>query len=289
MENKIYEPIEITPVEFRNGIYFKRDDLFKIGKSCGGKVRSCWYLAQKTKGLVTAGSRSSPQVNIVAEIANRLNIPAIVFTPEGELMPEVKLAVVHGATVYQVEAGYNLVIINRSRIAARKYGYKEIPFGMETIEAINQTRKQLKHIPNQIKRIVMPVGSGMSLAGVLWGLIDLKINIPVIGIVVGADPKERLDKYAPRNWRKRVQLIKSDSPYHEYYKKEEFTYFNDILLDPIYEAKCIPYIQKGDLFWIVGQRASMGIPTDYINERFNEVRDKRVFRLSKKDRKKRNW
>jgi 1-aminocyclopropane-1-carboxylate deaminase/D-cysteine desulfhydrase-like pyridoxal-dependent ACC family enzyme len=283
-------PQDFTPVEYRGGVFFKREDMFKIGKSCGGKVRSCWYLAKNSKGLVTAGSRWSPQVNIVAEIASTLNIPAIVFTPEGELMPEVKLAIIHGAIVYQVEAGYNTVLINRVKSASIKYGFKEIPFGMQTLEAITQTRKQVANIDfSRVKRIVIPVGSGMSLAGVMWGLYDLKINVPILGVVVGADPKDRLNTYAPRDWRKRVKLVKSDISYHEYYNKNEFNYYNGVLLDPIYESKCIPYIEKNDLLWVVGQRASMGIPTDYINERFNEVKDKRVFRSSKKDKKKKNW
>lgn len=283
-------PSDLTPVEYRDGVYFKREDLFRIGKSCGGKVRSCWQLSQNARGLVTAGSRSSPQVNIVAEIAHQLNVPAIVFTPEGELMPEVKLAVIHGAKVYQVEAGYNLVIINRSRIMARNKKYTEIPFGMETKEAVYQTMKQLNNIPfDKIKRLVMPVGSGMSLSGVLWGLHRLGINMPILGIVVGADPKDRLDKYAPRNWRNKVKLIKSNIPYHEYYCGIEESYLSGILLDPIYEAKCIPFIEKGDLFWIVGQRASLGIPDKYINDRFDEIKKNSVFRLSLKDRKKRNW
>jgi len=27
-----------------------------------------------------------------------------------------------------------------------------------------------------------------------------------------------------------------------------------LALDPYYEAKCVPYLRPGDLFWVVGRR-----------------------------------
>lgn len=56
---------DLTPIEEHGGFLVKRDDLFRVAGVRGGKVRSCWHLAQGAEGLVTAGSRSSPQVNIV--------------------------------------------------------------------------------------------------------------------------------------------------------------------------------------------------------------------------------
>ena len=78
----------LTPIETHGGHLVKRDDLFSIGGVNGGKVRTCWHLAQGAKGLVTAGSRQSPQVNIVAHIAKKLNIPSRVHMPRGKLSPE---------------------------------------------------------------------------------------------------------------------------------------------------------------------------------------------------------
>ena len=52
-------------------------------------------------------------------------------------------------------------------------------------------------MPREIKRLVIPVGSGMSLAGVLWGMKDCGLSVPVLGVRVGADPRKQLAKYAP--------------------------------------------------------------------------------------------
>lgn len=242
----------LTPIEQRGNYYFKRDDLFCVNGVCGGKVRTCWTLAQgETQGLITAGSRQSPQVNIVAHIAQHLGIKARVHTPTGKLSPEVLNAQEIGAEVIQHKYGYNSVIIKRAKDDAQSSGWREIPFGMECIEAVNATAEQVVNIPKDTKRIIMPVGSGMSLSGVLTGLKKFNLNIPVLGVQVGAEPTKRLDKYAPENWRDMVTIVKSDLDYHKHAKVKEI---EGISLDPIYEAKCLPFLEEGDLFWIVGIR-----------------------------------
>lgn len=254
----VTDPDALTPVEWYGDIAVKRDDLFTFGGVCGGKVRSCLALAEGAEGLVTSGSRYSPQVNIVAHVAAERGIPCHVHTPQGELSPEVKSAQQQGAEVIQHQAGYNNVIIARSRKDAVSTGWTEIPFGMECQEAITQTRQQVANIPQGIERIVIPVGSGMSLAGVLWGLKDQGMTIPVIGVVVGAEPTERLNAYAPPDWESMVELVPSGSEYHE---DAPDTFWNGIALDPHYEAKCVQFIEPGDLFWIVGIRETARKPS----------------------------
>lgn len=244
--------IKTTPIEKVNNVFLKRDDYFQVAGVGGGKARTCWFLAQGAKGLVTAGSRSSPQVNIVAHIARYLNIPCHIHTPTGKLFPEVQDAVNCGAQLFQHKAGYNNVIIARAREDAKKSNFTNIPFGMECQEAIRQTKSQVDNIPSETKRIIIPVGSGMSLAGLLWGLKEKKINIPVLGVKVGADPEKRLNNYAPLMvWKKMVTLVKSGYDYHQEYSNP---HLDGIKLDPIYEAKCLDFMKKGDLFWIVGIR-----------------------------------
>lgn len=244
---------ELTPVEKKGDYYLKRDDLFNVAGIQGGKVRTCYYLAQGAPGLVTAGSRSSPQVNIVAQIAKHLNIPCRVHIPWAttEDPEEIRAAKAAGAEVEQHRPGYNNVIIKRAADDAKENGWVNIPFGMECQEAVNGTANQTKNIPKDIKRIVVPVGSGMSLAGILHGLQDQGLKVPVLGVKVGADPEKRLETYAPTNWRQMVKLVKSKHPYDYRVTDNEF---QGVPLDPIYEAKCIPYLRPGDLLWIVGHR-----------------------------------
>lgn len=244
----------LTPVEIINGVYCKRDDLFVCNGVAGGKVRTCLALAHGAAGLVTAGSRSSPQVNIVAHIAQHLGIPARAHTPCGQLLPELVDAQAHGCEIIQETPGHNSVIIARAREDAKARGWVEIPFGMECYEAVRQTRGQVRNVPRDVRRVIMPVGSGMSLAGVLWGLQDAGLShVPVVGTVVGASPVKRLEQYAPSAWRQRVSLQPAGMDYHD----AKPGAIGHLMLDPFYEAKAALTIwQPGDLFWVVGIRAT---------------------------------
>lgn len=247
----VTDPHALTPIISVGDVWMKRDDFFAVGTARGGKVRSCLALSEGATGLVTAGSRASPQVNIVAQVAKYLGVPAAAHLPTGELSPCVK-ETEKDIELVQHKAGYNNVIIKRARDDAEARGWREVPFGMETTVAIGCTRHQVANIPAEVQRIVIPVGSGMSLAGVLWGLKDAGLSIPVLGVSVGADPTDRLDEYAPPDWREMVELVKSPLDYHDYATE---TIFRGVQLDPIYESKVIPFIQAGDLVWVVGIRS----------------------------------
>ena len=241
----------LTPIERHGDIWLKRDDLFSKAGVNGGKVRSCWHLAQQAKGLVTAGSRSSPQINIVAHVAKELGIPARAHAPTGHLGPELQSAQAAGCEIIQHRPGYNTVIVKRAHDDAEELGWTNIPFGMECQEAVQQTESQVKELPPGVKRIVVPVGSGMSLAGVLQGVMGA---IPVVGICVGAVPDRRLDRFAPLGWWMDCQLFYSPYKYEDPVKES----INGIVLDPIYEAKCKEFLKPDDLFWIVGKREYAG-------------------------------
>lgn len=243
----------LTPVDWveDEGVWLKRDDAFAFAGTRGGKVRTCRVLAEGAPGLVTAGSRQSPQANIVAQIARRLGVPCRVHTPQGELSPELLAAKAAGAEIVQHPAGYNTVIVARAREDAAARGWTEIPFGMECEEAIRQTSTQTANIPADAARLVVPCGSGMSLAGILHGLVRYGRSIPVVAVVVGADPEKRLDKWAPKGWREMVKLVPSGLDYHT---PAPTTEVGGVELDPIYEAKCLPFLDPGDCLWIVGRR-----------------------------------
>lgn len=257
-------PFDATPIERldipEGSILLKRDDYCHVGGVWGGKVRTCAALAEGAPGLVTAGSRSSPQVNIVAHIAAALKIPCRVHIPAAStpLPAELQLAETVGAEIVQHQAGRNSVIISRARKDAADRNWKEIPFGMECQEAVDQTARQVATLlpfEKEIKRIVVAVGSGMSAAGIMRGLQNHGLDIPVIGIRVGADPSDRLTEYAPASKMGRLTLITSGTDYHDPAPKDQ-CFWNGLALDPYYEAKCVPHLKPGDLFWIVGIRQS---------------------------------
>ena len=245
---------ELTPIVKINQLWVKRDDLFTMAGVCGGKARTCWGLAQRARGLVTAGSRTSPQINIVSHIAQHLGIPCRAHCPTGELSPELVNAQKQGAEIIQHSAGYNTVIKARANGDAVAHKWTYIPFGMECQQAVADTSCQVKDLPDKIKRVVMVVGTGIQLCGVWWGLWNAHKNIPVVGIRVGADPTKTIAHFigdglrAPTN----IEIIDCKIPYHVATPHV----WNGIDLDPIYEAKVIPFLRDGDLFWIVGRRVT---------------------------------
>lgn len=237
----------------------KRDDLFEVAGVRGGKARTCSVLARGARGLVTASSRMSPQLNIVARIAQAEGIPARAHTPTGPNTPEMEAALEAGLEVVRHPAGHNSVIVARAREDAQARGWTLIPFGMECREAVEATRAQVRNLPSGPSRIVMPVGSGMSLAGVLWGLVDSGCAAQVLGVVVGADPTRRLEKWGPPRilWPRGSALVRSALDYHE---EAPVTDCEGVELDPVYEAKCLPFLRPGDLLWIVGVRQRVRQP-----------------------------
>jgi 1-aminocyclopropane-1-carboxylate deaminase/D-cysteine desulfhydrase-like pyridoxal-dependent ACC family enzyme len=248
----------MTPWEELAGHQVKRDDLYQVAGSRGGKVRTCLALASQpgVLGLVTAGSRQSPQGNIVASIAQMLGLPCQVHVPaaKGPLTPELSAASARGAEICQHRPGHNSVIVSRARRAAAELGWAEIPFGMECEEAVRQTSRQVANMPWGVERLVVPVGSGMSLAGILSGLEDLEQAPPVLGVVVGASPVRRLDRYAPAWWRLQAELVPAGLDYHAH---APTTSLGGVELDPVYEAKCLPFLQPGDGLWVVGRRENL--------------------------------
>lgn len=254
------DPEALTPWRRHEGIWVKRDDLFVFAGVPGGKVRTCLALARAAHAggcrlLVTAGSRASPQVNIVAHEGRALGMSVRCHTPAGTLAPEVLAAQAAGAEIIQHKAGYNSVIIARAKEDARARGGAEIPFGMECQEAIRQTAKQVAQWPRGVRRLVAPVGSGMSLAGILHGLLRAGMwgRVRVLGVVVGADPSRRLDAYAPLGWAQYVDLEPAGIDYHA---RAPATRLGKLELDAHYEAKCLPFLRPHDALWVVGIRAT---------------------------------
>jgi 1-aminocyclopropane-1-carboxylate deaminase/D-cysteine desulfhydrase-like pyridoxal-dependent ACC family enzyme len=242
----------LTPVERHGDIWLKRDDLYlSPGGAIGGKARSCAALAAAGtgRGLVTAGAKSSPQVSIVARVGAALGLPVRVHTPAGVPGPEIVDAVAAGAVRVIQSPGYSNVVAARARADAERLGWTLIPYGMDTPTAVVETAAQTANIPADARRVVIPVGSGMSMAGVIAGLRERGRTLEVVGVVVGADPRRRLGRYVPV-WPPWASLVAAGVEYDV----RVTAAVGGVVLDPVYEAKVVPFLQPGDLLWIVGRR-----------------------------------
>lgn len=247
----------LTPVEQHGEVWLKRDDLFRVAGVSGGKARTCWRLAQGASGLVTAGSRSSPQANIVAQVGRELGVPVRVHMPAGEATPEQAAAIEAGAAVVPHRPGHNSVIVARAREDAAARGWTEIPFGMECEAAVQATSEQVANLPAEAVRVVVPVGSGMTLAGITQGMAERDQWLPILGVVVGADPERRLARWAADGWRDHVTLVPSGSDYHQ---PADVLEYDGVALDAHYEAKAAAFLEPGDVLWCVGIRMTQALP-----------------------------
>lgn len=255
---------ELTPVEYveSEGIWLKRDDKFEICGVRGGKSRSAYQVIQQLLDegrttIVTAGSRQSPQCEIVSYICESLGVDCKVFMPTGENTSVIDHIEQNSKTeIIRVKPGYNNVIIARSREYAEDRGYGYVPFGMECAENVEVTSKQVENLPFEDMRetggrIVMPVGSGMSFSSVVTGLNAIGVyDIPLLGVQVGKNPNKILKQYADGLDLMYHEFVTSPISYHTAVE----AYVGDVQLDPIYEAKCWAFLRKGDCLWIVGKR-----------------------------------
>lgn len=250
---------ELTPVQYveEEGIWLKRDDLFEVCGVRGGKSRSAYQviiqlLEKGYKTIVTAGSRQSPQCEIVSFICEELGVDCKLFMPFGGDTSVITHIKENSHTeIIRVRPGYNNIIIARAREYAQNRNCGYVPFGMECMENVEVTSKQVQNLPvNKIKRLVIPVGSGMSFSSVVTGLIEFGIDLPLLGVRVGKDPSKILETYAEGLQFLDYEIVTSSVDYHDSVE----AYVGDVQLDPIYEAKCREYLQEGDCLWIVGKR-----------------------------------
>lgn len=248
----------ITPVEEHGGILVKREDAWSRAGASGAKARALFTAAAGSSGILTAGVRTSPQLERAALAARALGIPARLHTGSGADTAETKLAAAAGAELVRHHPARLSVVRARFRKDAERLsgnGWACVPFGMEHPVYLGQVREQAASLPRTgFDRLVVPVGSGMTLAAILRGLEASGRRMDVLGVRVGADPSVILDRYAPC-WRHRVTPVTGAGGF----RPAVATRLGDLPLDPYYEAKTLPYLRPGDLLWAVGTRTSAAV------------------------------
>ena len=252
----------ITPIEQVNNIWVKRNDLYIIGKCNGGKAASAYELIldAKKRGydtVVTTGSRFSPQCEIVSNLCEMENLKCHLFMPNGKATSVMeRIQGNPNSSLEYSKVGYQSVLNSYAKRYAKENNYYLIPFGMQCSKNVKLIAKQCENIPKCIKRIIVPVGSGMTYCGILQGLVDFdRYDIELVGVITGGRPERIIKTFAP----KFVKLPKHSlltfepelNPASRYNTRVDAK-IGDIELDKIYEAKCFNFIQDGDLFWIVG-------------------------------------
>lgn len=263
----------ITPVEERDGRWYKREDLYRHPTGVNGaKYRQCGWLVQKAaergaKHLITGASVISPQHAMTAVEAQKwgLTLTNVVGGTKEETLnnhPSIKIARSLGSNIDIIPVGYNPALQRRVKDLAKEPDTEIIHYGISIAPDASPEDKaefhmvgapQVQNLPDNLDTLILPFGSGNSSASVLTGL-HVYNKIPNRILLVGIGPSRW-------NWLQERLLdvadglgMKFDSlpiDYHDLHKSKEVSYTHGvpyksdgITLHPHYEGKIANWLNK---------------------------------------------
>ena len=266
----------LTPVERRDGLWMKRDDLYEPfgpGEVNGGKMRQCMMLVDSVKehttGLISCCSIHSPQAPITAATALAHGMECRILyggTSREKLMesPMPRLCMKYGATVIlSTRSGRHNVLYAKARELKRpgdfivQYG---INLSGHSDVLLGAVAAQVENIPDELENLVMTCGSGITASGVMIGLHRYGKKVENVRLVATA-PDRRESIHATL----REHGADRDFHYHDLFHTKGFAYekpatavWDGVRLHPNYEAKTMQWFVKSGLdpantlFWVVG-------------------------------------
>ncbi len=276
----------LTPVDFREGLYWKRDDLYKPFGDYhvnGGKVRQALQLFetkiddiknQHNNGVITAASVHSPQSANIGKVAEKYGVACIAAVggtkPENlDILPMMRLTKYYGSEI-RIVAGHGMtaVIHARMRDIAEETGYLSIEMGelMETNpkEIFETTAEQVENIPDELDNLIIPTGVAIQTTGILIGLKRYNKKVKrIVCVCVGPTREKKVAGYFKDVYEDSVEnydpleMIAHKSPYSKSFNFEiEGEYMDDIYEGKAYDwlLKNIDYKNEKTMMWLVGKR-----------------------------------
>lgn len=269
--------MDFTPVELVDNIWFKREDKYApYGDDfiSGGKIRQCRDLVERNldyihefcdSTIATAASIHSPQSPIVARVAKEFDLHCIIgfgnTTIEGALK-NIPMQWCHelGAelVVLSESQGFNNVLYANLKKLEKERPFFPILFGYaaqthrESI--VGRIAEQVQNIPPEVSCVYVPVGSGVTLAGVLEGKRKYDSSFSVVGLQpFGYDRTKSVSTICEgMTWEYDYEFRKGKYPYAKLHSRS----IMDIELDMIYESKSFDMVEwkkdGSELFWIIG-------------------------------------
>jgi len=275
----ITDPNELTPVELRNGRYYKREDLHRNEKYGvnGAKFRACRHLfsraiAEGATSVVSASSVLSPQAAMAGVLAEEFGMDCtlVLGATKETTAPKhisVKIAMDAGATLnLDSKVAYNPVIQKAGNRLSEELGAWQLPYGITTpgnappaeVEAFLEVGGvQVVNLPKEVETLVIPFGSGNTAAGVLYGLSQF---LPTNGlkrvVLVGVGPdrlawvKSRLDYVGVNMDALPFEIV--HMPLHGWYadyadRMPETA--DEIVMHPTYEGKVVRFLNESKFPW----------------------------------------
>ena len=285
---------ELTPVDSLAGIWFKRDDLFApfgVGSVNGGKLRQGAFLLAQAKEegfnrVITGCSLISPQGPMIAAAAKHFGMDCIVLyggTKEENLaknhMP--RLVKHFGAEIEIAKSGRANVLLHYARQIATKKDFI-VQYGMNSkdpkhLEAFyDTTANQVQNLPDNLDNLFITCGSGITSAGVLYGLVKHGKQVNQVWLL-GTAPNRKnkvIDRLATlamntgvKCWNIHFNYIDLYADGMTYEKRVEGVQYAGIKMHPTYEAKSFQWLLKNqenigvkgknNCFWIVGSEPTL--------------------------------
>lgn len=285
------DPAALTPVEVRDGLWYKREDRFRFDNGVNGsKLRACWHLTTQAvldgaTTVVSAASVLSPQSAMGATVAAKMGLDSVTIvggtTPDKAVAhTSIRLAHDEGSQITSIKVGYNPALQSAARrMVEENDGYWRLPYGITTppeteLEDIRSFVEvgaaQTANLPDGIERMVLPFGSGNTAAGVLYGLARVRRPASLHTVYLMTIGPDRYDWLLERL--ASLGVSEDDLPnIVQLHLHPQFATYGDrmpetldgIVLHPTYEGKVARYLNQEmpdwwaardgkTLFWIVG-------------------------------------
>ena len=287
----------LTPVDFREGLYWKRDDLYKPFGDYhvnGGKVRQALQLFEtkiddiKNKhnnGVITAASVHSPQSANIGKVAQKYGVACIAAVggtkvEKLDILPMMRLTRYYGTEI-RIVAGHGMtnVIHARMRDIAEETGYLPIEMGelMETNpkEIFETTAEQVENISDELDNLIIPTGVAIQTTGILIGLKRYNKKVKrIVCVCVGPTREKKIDGYFKDVYEDDIknyhpfEMVAHKAPYSKSFNFEiEGEYMDDIYEGKAYDwlLKNIDYQNEKTMMWLVGKRPRLE-DIDYMME-----------------------
>ncbi len=276
----------LTSVDFREGMYWKRDDLYKPFGDYhvnGGKVRQAIQLfetkiddikSKHNNGVITAASVHSPQSANIAKVAQKYNVKCISAVggtkPENlDKLPMMRLTKYYGSEI-RIVAGHGMtpVIHARMRDIGEETGYLPIEMGelMQTNpkQIFEATAEQVQNIPDELDNLIIPTGVAIQTSGILIGLKRYNKKVKrIVCVCVGPTREKKIAGYFKDVYEDKVEnyqsfeMVAHKAPYSKSFNFEiEGEYIDDIYEGKAYDwlLKNIDYQNEKTMMWLVGKR-----------------------------------
>jgi 1-aminocyclopropane-1-carboxylate deaminase/D-cysteine desulfhydrase-like pyridoxal-dependent ACC family enzyme len=278
----------VTPVQFDQGLYWKRDDHFQpFGPHHvnGGKVRQAILVFRSRleelrnpecfkNGVVTAASVYSPQSANIAKVAQHYGVKCISTvggtTEEGLRKHSMMRLTRHYGSEIRIVAGHGMTAVIHARMhdIAKSLDYLPIEMGElmeENPTAIfESTARQVENLPDNLDNLIVPTGVAIQLTGILRGIRQYEKKVKrIVCVCVGPTREKQLKHYLSDIYKEEVaryhtvEMYAHKAPYSKGYDVQVCGEF----IDDLYEGKAydwmtknIDYRNEKTCFWVVGKR-----------------------------------